>query len=331
MRRGLAVVVVAGLTGAAMAPSLARASTPGFAQLDGTLRLSAGKCAQGHPTGSYLSVTFGTRAIRNSASSCEHGAVTLLAPGRGALSTSGFSPEADQAFDSDGNAVADTIASPVRFGAHTLGLVSAARNLQDAADQAPVFTAPRIYVSGTTAYADLRSLQVLYGGFAGSSCANASGYGCWLIGAERATGSYDPHTHRLTLSWFTGQSFVPSSAGTVAHLSGIFDGTARPVPQGDTVDLGTSSVAAGSPHAAAVVADLAVARRHHVTAGSGHAVRSRRARRTRHHRQSRDAATTAAIASSPVRAPAVLTYAELLVLINAVVFLTVAHRRRGLR
>jgi hypothetical protein len=331
MRRLLVAAFVVALAGSAMAPAVARAATPGFAQLEGTLRLTGGTCAQGHPTGSYLSATFGTQAIRNSASTCDHGSVTLLKPGRDGLSTSEFSPAADEAFDSAGDAVADTIVAPARFGSHTFGLVSEGRNLQDAPDQAPVFSTPRIYVSGTSAYADLRSLQVLYGGFGDSSCASASGYGCWLIGAERATGTYDPRTHRLSLSWFTGQSFVPSSAGTVTHLSGIFHGSARPVSEGHTIDLGTSSVAAGSPHTSEVVADTRPSLAHQGAAHKSESTRSRHARRSHHRRHSHDAASSATADSSGVRSPsAVITYAELLVLINMAVFLTVT-RRRGLR
>jgi hypothetical protein len=315
MRRSTPVLLAAGLAAVAgtAVPAAAAASQP-VSQLRGELVLAAGSCVGGHPSGSYLSATFGTRAIRNPRSNCAGGAVTLLAPGRAGISTKWFSPSSDAAFNGRGEPVAETIAQPARFGAHEFALVTSARNLQDAARGPALFALPKIYVAGSRAYADLRSLQALYGGLAGSTCASASGYGCWLIGTERATGTYQAATHRLTLSWFTGQSFVGSSAGTAVHLTGLFRGIAVPLHQGASVELGTSSFAAGGSQIEPVA-------------------RHKSADRTTRSRVPRAAArATAAVqpddASTTTGSPRTFLIAEVVVLVNIVAFIAGLRRRR---
>jgi hypothetical protein len=312
-RRGLvALWLTTSLVG--FAAAVASAGPPPVRRLTGTLRLSSGSCAGGQPTGSYLAVTFGTRAIRNKNSSCDKGAVTLLQRGHGGLSTQSYSPAADASFDGHGNARSDAIAAPASFNGHELGLLTAARNLQDAPDAAPEFRPPTLYLIGNRVVADLRSLQILYNGFADSSCASASGYGCWLVGAERATGTYDAATHRLSLSWFSGQSFTPASAGTEIHLVGTFVGEPHTVSKGTTVELGTASFAAG---AAQPVADRTV----------GHAsIRSRDvARRRLAHRRALLAASSLTLTSG---SPPTFLAAELIVELNLVAFCALAFRRR---
>ncbi|HVW79549.1 MAG TPA: hypothetical protein VHB69_01235 [Mycobacteriales bacterium] len=262
MRRARLAAALAGLVAAAVAAPAAAASAgarsaghPGILRLSGVLRLASGSCAGGTPSGSYLSVTFGTRAIDNPASDCEGGAVTLLSPGREGLSTTSFSPASEDGFDGRGNAVAQSITRPVAFGKHLLGLVSSAQDLQDAPTGPGLFSLPHIYVTGDKVLADVRSVQVLYGGQADTTCASGAGAGCWLIGAERATGTYDAATRHITLSWFSGQSFVPQSAGTAVHLSGTFVGAEpKPVSTHGVVELGTSSFSAASPPPAVVAA-----------------------------------------------------------------------------
>jgi hypothetical protein len=254
VRRGLAAIAaatVAGLSLGAPAAAFAGAGAPsgvGVLRLSGVLRLQKGSCEGGVPKGSYLSVTFGTKAINNPSSDCEGGAVTLLSPGSSGLSTTAFSPPSDERFDSHGNAVATSISQPVSFGRHLLGVVSSSQDLQDAPTSGGLFSLPHMYVTGDKVLADVRSIQVLYDGRPDTTCATGAGAGCWLVGAERATGTYDAATHRVTLSWFSGQSFVPQSAGTAVHLSGVFVGTKpKPLSKTSVVELGTSSFAAASP------------------------------------------------------------------------------------
>lgn len=262
MRARIAAVVAAtvgglafAVPGAAFGVAGSSGTHAGVLQLSGVLHLQKGSCPGGKPTGSYLSVTFGSKAIRNPSSDCDGGAVTLLSPGRDGLSTSTFSPSSEERFDSHGNAVADSIAEPVSFGNHRLGVVSSSQDLQDAPTSSGLFSLPHIYVTGDEVLADVRSIQVLYDGRAGTTCATGAGAGCWLVGAERATGTYDAATHHITLTWFSGQSFVPQSAGTAVQLSGVFVGAKpKPVAKTSVVELGTSSFAAASPPPAVAAA-----------------------------------------------------------------------------
>jgi hypothetical protein len=211
----LGAVGISGALGSAAAAAAPHASRPpAIRQLVGTLRLTPGSCAHGSPAGSYLAVTFGTRAIRNSSSGCGGGAYTLLSPGSTALSTQQFSP---------------SITAPARFDGNDLSLGTASQNL---------FASPRIYLIGKQVAADVRSVQAAYGG------------GEWQVGAQHATGRYDARTHQLDLEWLSGQSFTAASAATDVHLSGRFTGVLKRVPSGTTVDLGTESFAAGKPSAA---------------------------------------------------------------------------------
>jgi hypothetical protein len=305
-------VAVAGIA----APAIA--GPPSVRQLTGTLALVSGSCAGGHPSGSYLSVTFGTRAIRNSASNCDKGAVTLLGAGHGGLSTQQFSPVSDLTFDGHGDARSDTITAPARFGRHTFGVVTAAQNLQDAPRGGQAFALPRIYLIGNKVHADLRSVQILYDGVAGSSCASASGYGCWLVGAEQATGTYNASTREMTLSWFSGQSFTPASAGTTIHLQGRFVGAPHRVAKGTTVDLGTASFAAGPVHAESAAAQ---------SSGNRTAVSQRGGRHHgggRRHHKGRLAADSP---STSTGSPRTFLIAEILVMLNLVAFFVLARRR----
>ena len=158
-------------------------------------------------------------------------------------------------FDGRGDAAAESITRPVEFAGHDLGIVTATDNLQDAPAGPAEFALPQVYLVDGKLVADLRSVQVLYNGPDSASCVEAAGQGCWLIGAERATGTYDPDTHAFTLQWFSGQSFTSSSAGTVVHLAGRFVGAKTSLPAGHTVELGTQSFAAGAPGQVQSVAD----------------------------------------------------------------------------
>jgi hypothetical protein len=213
------LIVVAAIVGGAAAggaEAAAAAGPPAVRELLGTLRLAPGACHHGQPSGSYLAVTFGTKAIRNSSSSCDSGAYTLLTPS-GRVQTHRYATAADGVFDRQ----------PLRL----------------ATSRSSYAAAPRLYLVGDRVEADLRSVVASY--------AN----GTWPIGAERATGRYDASTHQLSLQWFSGQSFTSASAATSIHLEGTFDGTSRSLARGTTVNLGTASFDAGSTtsvvHAAA--------------------------------------------------------------------------------
>ncbi|HWB67731.1 MAG TPA: hypothetical protein VG708_12990 [Mycobacteriales bacterium] len=321
--RGSAVrFVAAGVLAASLllvvgsvAPAAA-GSPPAAQQLRGTFRLERASCTRGHPSGSYVTVTYGTRSIANPQSGCDRGVYTLLQPGRRGLSTERFSPLDDLTFDGGGDPHGGGIARTVGFRGHRLSLVTSPRDLQAAPTGPAVFAPPTIYLIGHRLVGDVRSVQALYDGRPGSSCVTAAGAGCWLVGAERATGSFNPTTRRFSLQWFSGQSFVGSSAGTVVHLAGRFYGVGRPVPQGRTVDLGTQSFAAGSPPPRSAV----------VTSG-----KPRRHRAAPRHRRTAGPATAAGRDDTAGRPGWPESAAEVLLALNGVASVGVLARRRRTR
>lgn len=265
---GLAFVATGAATAATTTP-------PAVRELRGTVHVVPGTCHHGRPSGSYLAVTFGTRAIKNTSSRCVGGAVTLLRPGSGVVSGR-YTPAAWGTFDH-----------------RSLGLRTA-RSSQ--------LAAPRIYLVGSQVVSDLRSADADYDG------------GQWSVGAERATGHYDATSHHLSLQWFSGQSFTPSSAGTEVHLAGTFTGTIRRVPEGTTIDLGTASFAAGA--STAVVETAAHTTTHHQ--GS-----------VRHgdRRGGKKARLAARTRSTTTGSPKAFLLAEALVLANLVAFVGLSRRR----
>lgn len=216
--------------GCAAVVSPAQAATmPLEQELHGEFRLAAVSCAGDKPVGSFVSVTLGSHAVRNPQSTCAGGLITMLPPGRRALSTEQFTPARALGFGPGGAPEAGGITAAVPFEGHPLGLVTAAQDLQDAPGGGPVFHLPQVHLAGGRLTADLRSVQALYDGPARTTCRRAAGRGCWLIGAQHATGSYDPRSHAFALAWYSGSSFAHTSAATVVHLVGTF--------RGETTDL----------------------------------------------------------------------------------------------
>jgi hypothetical protein len=269
--------MVAAATFGLAASAQAAGRAPAVRNLVGSVHLVPGSCRDGRPAGSYLAVTFGTRAVKNPSSSCDDGAVTLLSPAATPLQTGQFSLPATAVFDH-----------------RALALRTASQG---------IYAPPRLYLVGDQVSADVRSVEASYDG------------GQWPIGAELASGRYDAATHRLSLQWFSGESFTPTSAGTSVHLVGRFVGSDRPLRKGATVQLGTASFAAGSP--AAVTSAVQTTRT-----------------RTQHHagrRSRRHAARLAAEAVHTGGSPEAFLLAEVLVLANLVAYvaLTRRTRRRG--
>lgn len=277
--RSARLAAAAVMTGSAVAMigGVAAAGPPSVQQLTGTLHLVAGRCDHGKPSGSYLAVTFGTRAIKNSSSNCAGGAVTLLSPTAAGLLTAHYSTVAASVFDH--------------------------RTLRVGTSSQSYFRPPHLYLVGDQVRADVRSVVVGYRG------------GHWPIGTEQAKGRYDAASHAMTLQWFSGQSFVTSSAATEVHLEGRFDGSMKQLRRGTTVQLGTASFGAGPASA---------------STESVAAATNRRGSATGAHRSShggRKQALRAAKASTTTGSPTMFLLAEVLVLMNLVSFVAVAIRR----
>lgn len=274
VRLGAAAILTGSIV--AMVGGVAAAGPPPVQQFEGALHLAPGKCQHGKPTGSYLAITFGTRAIKNSSSSCAGGAVTLLSPSTAGLLTTQYSSMASSVFDR-----------------RALSLATSSRSY---------FGPPRLYLVGREIQADVRSVVVGYNG------------GQWSVGAEQATGHYNAGSHAMTLQWFSGESFVPTSAATEVHLEGRFDGSVKQLDRGTTVQLGTASFGAGP--ASASNENVSAASRH------GSAVATQRGA---HH--GKKGALRAAKESTTTGSPMTFLIAEVLVLMNLVSFVVVAIRR----
>jgi hypothetical protein len=195
--------------------------------LNGLFRIAPGVCtsATGLPTGSYLVVISAatSHTVKNPQGGCGNAAYTLLRPGTdGGLITGEFQDVKGATFDARGNSVADRIVAPTRFGKTRFGFATNARDEQDAATGGVAFPRPAAIVTGTALRVDLRSLVVSYGGNPGTSCASSFGVGCWELGSENATGTYDAATGGFTLQWFTGESFTPKGDSIEVHLAGTF-------------------------------------------------------------------------------------------------------------
>jgi hypothetical protein len=225
--RGVAAAAaVLALTAAGCSGQGGSASAPST-KLNGVFHIAAGVCpaGTGAPTGSYLVVIAASanKAVKNSRSTCTNKGYTLLRPGTdGGLVTGEFQDITGVTFDRQGNSRADRIITPTRFDRLRLGFATNTRDEQDAASGAPAFPRPAAIVSGTALRVDLRSLVVSYGGNANTTCATSFGLGCWELGSENATGTYNRTNGHYSISWFAGESFTQKGDSIEVHLAGTF-------------------------------------------------------------------------------------------------------------
>jgi hypothetical protein len=202
-------------------------ATSDSSRLNGLFRIAPGVCTDGTglPTGSYLIVLSAAtnHAVKNPHGGCKNPGYTLLRPGTdGGLITGEFQDVSGATFDSNANSRADRIIAPTRFGRFSFGFATNPRDEQDAATGNVAFPRPQAIVSGTALRVDLRSLVVSYAGNANTTCATSFGVGCWELGSENASGTYDAATGHFTLQWFTGESFTPKGDSIEVHLAGTF-------------------------------------------------------------------------------------------------------------
>jgi hypothetical protein len=195
--------------------------------LVGTFRLDAGSCttATALPTGSYLEVIDAADAkeVSNPQSTCANRDFTLLTPGTdGGVVTGKFQPNPTPTFDGHGNSLAGAIVAPALFQGVKLGMATDADDEQDGPSGPPAFAPPSAVLSGSTLNLDLRSLNVTYGGSPGTTCATASGVGCWNLGSKGASGTYDASTRHFSVGWFVGETFTPAGDSLTVHLEGTF-------------------------------------------------------------------------------------------------------------
>lgn len=223
-----AIAVVTGTWGAVAGTVPAQAASG--KDLIGAFRISAGSCAHGSASGSYLQMILpsGNASgpyMSNSDSTCSDQAYTLLSPGTdGGLVTGGYQPAPKPPFDGHGNALAKRITATAQYEGTAFATSTEPVDPQTH-DKVPV---PVIADQGGRLSGDLRSFGVTWnkqyfnqgspkpnGGYPGSS--------------KPVSGTYDAATGAFTLTWISqvvGGPFDKFSCSW--HLSGQF------VPAADT-------------------------------------------------------------------------------------------------
>jgi hypothetical protein len=225
-KRRLAALTV-GIALAASACSGHSSPTAQSSRLTGLFKITPGACATGKakPSGSYLVVISAaeSKTVPNKQSECQNTAYTLLKPGTDdGLVTGEFQDVPGPAFDKQGDGRADRIVVPTKFGPYRFGIATNTHDQQGAANGAATYPQPEAIVSGSSLRVDLRSLVVTYHGPSSSTCKQAYGVGCWELGSENATGTYDAATGAYDINWFSGESFTPKGDSIEVHFEGTF-------------------------------------------------------------------------------------------------------------
>lgn len=308
------------LRGAPEAPPLpgtgTRAATAaqdtGGTQLVGIFAVTAGSCTDdGTVTGStFRMIQPGGSAdgpfLANSDSSCSDDTYTPLSPGTdGGLSTVGFQPNPDPAFDGSGNALAAAILQPQAF----MGVDFAMSTNETDPQSGTAVSVPVVTNQDGTLGGDLRAISVGYNRqhfSQGSPKPDGTRPGA----TSGPTGTYDEATRAFTLEWtstivggafngFTGKwhfegTFQPSSAPAPAPQPSSPPSSGSPAPAGPSpmrtgaAGGGLASTGGGGPTALALVL-LGLA-------GGGVALRRRATRVV-------ELASVAATAGGPARRP----------------------------
>jgi hypothetical protein len=222
---GAVSVAVAALIGLSGCGGHATAATT--SRLSGMFSVTPGACASpsAKPSGSYLVVVSAAagKAVRNRQSGCSNRDYTPLRPGTdGGVETGAFQDGPSPLFDARRNSRAGAIIAPTEFDGFRLGFATSEYDEQDSPAGQPAFVPPVAVVTGSHLTVDLRSLVLSYAGRPSSTCRQAFGLGCWQLGSRSATGSYDPTTHRYSITWFAGESFTPKGDSIEVHLEGSF-------------------------------------------------------------------------------------------------------------
>ncbi len=195
--------------------------------LVGTFEIEAGHCTSAHgaPTGSFLVIvdSAGSKTVANPNGGCSNKYYTPLSPGADkGITTGQFQANPTPTFDAHNDSLANLVIDPVSFLGVKLGMGTSATDVQDDPSGSPTFAPPTATVRGTKLTIDLRSLNITYGGQAGTTCVTGRGYGCWNLGSKAATGTYNAKSHQYVAQWFIGESFTQLGDSMVVRLEGTF-------------------------------------------------------------------------------------------------------------
>jgi len=208
------------------APAPAPAASPASQQLSGTFKLAPGSYSStGGPKGSYFRmVTPGGSPqsgpfFSNPDSTAGDSTYTLVRPGTdGGLATGTYQPSPDPAFDDNGNARANRIIEPQRFGGVNFSLTTNARDPQTGAD----VTAPALRLDAGKLAGDLRGVSAEWNRQhfnQGSPKPDGSSPGR----TTAVRGTYDEASKAYVVEWSSQIVGGPFNGFTgVWHLEGTF-------------------------------------------------------------------------------------------------------------
>jgi hypothetical protein len=260
----LAIATFAGTWSAVTGTAPAHAANGN--ELIGTFRISAGSCAHGKASGTYLQMILpsGNASgpyMSNSDSTCSNQEYTVLSAGTdGGLVTGRYQPAPKPPFDANGNALAKRITAPAQYEGTAFATSTEPVDPQTHR-KVPV---PVIYDRGGRLGGDLRSFGVTWNNQyfnQGSPKPDGTYPGI----SKPVSGTYDSATGNFTLTWISqvvggpfdkfscawhvsGQ-FVPaasSSGGTTTHSGGHSTTTSGGSSGGSSTSSTTTGGSTGS-------------------------------------------------------------------------------------
>lgn len=221
----IAIVAIAGAC--SQKPDTKKESAPTSGELKGLFRIEEGVCTEGAVTkGSYFRmINPGGKPdtgpfVTNGDSQCKDKTFSPLSPGTdGGLKTGAHQPNPEPAFDGSGNAMAASIAKPVKWFAVNFALASNPKDPQTGVD----VPAPTISFSDGKLSGDLRAIAAAWNkSHFNQGAPKPDGQNPGITSGP--TGTYDPATKRFTIAWVSqivGGGFNNFS-GTW-HLEGVFE------------------------------------------------------------------------------------------------------------
>jgi hypothetical protein len=235
------------------------ASAGSTSALVGTFELTAGSCAHGTVSGTYLQMILPSGSssgpyMSNSDSTCSNQAYTPLSPGtEDGLVTGSYQPSPQPAFTSSGNARADRITAPAQYEGTAFATATSPVDPQTSAK----VSAPTVTDHGGRLTGDLRGFAVTWNN-QNFNQGSPKPDGSYPGDTEPVTGTYDASTGAFTLSWtsevvggpfdkFTGKwhlagRFVPAARSTTSSTQSSRHGAAA---AGGSAQHSTSGRSAG--------------------------------------------------------------------------------------
>jgi hypothetical protein len=224
--------------GMSAVPAAAGSASP----LVGTFELTAGSCAHGAVSGTYLQMILPSGSssgpfMSNSDSACSNQDYTPLSPGtEDGLVTGSYQPSPKPAFTSSGNARADRITAPAQYEGTAFATATSSVDPQTSGK----VPAPTVVDHDGHLTADLRSFAVTWNN-QNFNQGSPKPDGSYPGSTKAVSGTYDASTGAFTLSWTSEVVGGPFDKFTGKwHLAGRF------VPAGRSTQSSTQSSRRGT-------------------------------------------------------------------------------------